>query len=177
MPNLMTYPLNLFAGDFRWEGLLDIPAHRRLSDFLNDRDLQFLELRDVQHALWDGTQYSKVQTTAASVLLKTNIVMVVLETLPSAPKSDSMFERVEKVPRPLELYAPPLRIQGAFHIPPLLDWFAALKAARTEFLPLTNVTLWDSRTGALLYENLPLGLVRMQHITALGALGAAPDAP
>lgn len=174
MPNLMTYSLKLFAGDFRWEGLLDIPAHRRLSDFLNDRDLQFLELRDVQHALWDGAQYDELVVTQASILLKANIVAIVSDTLPPAPTNDQMFERVEKVPRPLELHAPPLRIRGDYHTPPLLDWFAALKAARTEFVPLTNVTLWDSRTGAELYAKVPLGLVQMQRITALGAALNAP---
>jgi|GEM_PF-4607716 hypothetical protein len=163
-PNIATHAVTVFTDPVRWEGLLDIPAHRRLSDHMADRDLQYLVLRRVQYAQWQNQSYETIEERDSIVLVKQNIAAIAAGAASSSPSQDRLIERVPKVPTPLVIHIPPLLLAGDFHTPEIIDWFAALRAARADFIPLTNVTLWHYQTHTLLEQNLALVLVQVNRI-------------
>lgn len=164
-PNFATYTLTIFAGEYRWEGKLDIPAHRRVSDYINDRDERFLKLRDAQFVFWQTDAFDVPRQAPVAVLVKQNIVVVVPSPGAAQPPGDP-FDSVEKVSRRLSVHIPPLLLQGEFHSSRLVDWIVALNVARADFIPLTNVTIWHYRTSSRLHENLPLVLAQVQRVVA-----------
>ncbi len=164
--NLATYPLTIFADDFCWEGLLDIPAHRRVSDFVNDRDTPFLKLREARFMVWQGDAFDAPQQAPVAVLVKKNIVALVPARDMPQPANDP-FDVVEKASRRFSIHIPPLLLRGEFHSSPLIEWVVALNIARTDFIPFTDVSIWQYHTRTLLHERLPLVLTQMQRIVAL----------
>lgn len=164
-PNLATHPLTIFTDEFRWEGKLDIPAHRRVSDYINDRDERFLTLRDSQFVFWQTDAFDLPRQSPIAVLVKQNIVAVV--PAPNAPQPPGdPFDFVEKASRRFAVHIPPLLLQGEFHSSPLVDWVVALNITHIDFIPFTNVTIWHYSTRSRLHENLPLVLAQMRRVVA-----------
>lgn len=164
--NLAAYPLTIFTDEFCWEGLLDIPAHRRVSDFVNDRDTPFLKLREARFAFWQADAFDAPQQVPVAVLVKQNILALVPARDMPQPASDP-FDVVEKASRRFSIHIPPLLLRGEFHSSPLIDWVVALNIAHTDFISFTDVSIWHYRTRTLLHERLPLVLTQMQRIVAL----------
>ena len=175
-PNLAAYPLMIYSDQFRWEGVLDIPAHRRLSDYVAERELQYLVLRDVKYSHWEGESYSTAHVCPPAVLVKQNISVIIPGANAPRPSNERGFERVEKVPVPIRVHVPPLMLEGSFHRPPVIEWFAALKASRADFVPLTQVNAFHYESHAQLGENLDLVLMQASHIVAYEPL-AETDSP
>jgi hypothetical protein len=162
--NIATHAVTVFTDPVRWEGLLDIPAHRRLSDHMADRDLQYLTLRRVKYAQWQNQSYGTIEERDSIVLVKQNITAIAAGAVSPQPNIDHSMERVPKVPTPLLIHIPPLLLAGDFHTPEIIDWFSAFRAARADFIPLTNVALWHYQTRAPLEQNLALVLVQVNRI-------------
>jgi hypothetical protein len=166
-PNIATHAVTVFTDPVRWEGLLDIPAHRRLSDHIADPDLRYVVLRDVKYAQWQNQSYGTIEERDSIVLVKRNIVAIVTSAVLPQPSQDRLIERVPKVPTPLVIHIPPLLLAGDFHTPEIIDWFAAFQVSRADFIPLTNVTAWHYQTHTLLELHLALVLVQQSRIIAV----------
>lgn len=169
--NTNTHKVAVYADEFRWEGLLDIPAHRRLSDFVSDRDLHFIKLRHAKYTHWENRGYGSERESSLMILSKRSIIFIVpLEEAP--PKATgNAFDRVEKIPVTMQVHAPPLLLRGNYHVPPQANWLAVMRASHNDFFPLTQVTTWHYVTQTLIDQNLPLVLVQLSHL-----LGIEPPA-
>lgn len=175
-PNLAAYPLVIYSDRFRWEGIMDIPAHRRLSDYVAEREMQYLILRDAKYSHWEGDRYGDSHECRSAILIKQNISVIIPGAQAPRPPNERGFERVEKVPVLMRVHVPPLRLEGSFHRPPVIEWFAALKASRADFVPLTQVNVFHYESHTQLSENLDVVLMQASHIVAYEPLAEA-DTP
>lgn len=161
------FQLSVYSGEFRWQGELALPAHRRLSDFVNDADQQFLELAKVKFAVWETNAYRTLERAETAVVFKQNIVLVAVndETL-SAPGSNGA-DRVSVAPQRIFLQVPPFIVEGNLHTPVVVEWSRAINATRAAFVPLTDACFWHFREQALLGTNIKLMLVHRTMINSI----------
>lgn len=172
-PDVKTYHLTVCSTELRWNGDLSIPAHRRLADFLNDRNSSFLVLEEVSIARWDNSMFKDFSRNDSIALIKHNIIAVI-ENSDVTPFSQRRNpERVQKVSMSTIIYAPPLVLAGDLHIVSGVKRLDALSAMRLDFFPITNVDLWYFKTGTRLNTGLNLALVQLEKAIGLEAKGQA----
>ncbi|MBI4673172.1 MAG: hypothetical protein HY741_16075 [Chloroflexi bacterium] len=164
-PNTTTFRLTVYSTEFLWQGELALAAHRRLSDFVNDVDQQFLELARVKTACWENNAYRILASPETAIVFKHNIVLVVVsEDALSAAAADRAADRVSKVPQRVRIQAPPLVVEGNLHTPSMVDWSRAINVTRSEFVPLTGASVWHSKSHVLLGTDIKLALVHRSAI-------------
>jgi len=159
--------LTLYAADFRWNGETQIPYHRRLTDFVNDSNLAAIVLNDVSTAVWFNDTLRETHTTEMIAVPKRNTILVVPRS-DITPPGVSSHERVHKVPFHILIHLPSYTVIGDLNLLPNTNWLNILTVAHQEFSPITNASVWRTKTTTTQLEtNLRLLLVNRQEIIAL----------
>lgn len=175
---IATYHLSLYSTEFRWQGELSLPAHRRLSDFINDTDHQFLELKHVVFAVWHDNVYCLQETIDTAVVFKNNLILVTQQEQ-SEPTEHTLknraSDRVAKVPQQMVVQIPPFTVQGHWHAPNMVAWTKAINATRADFIPFTNANIRHQKTDTLLGQNVSLAILHRPAIHSIQYDEPAPQ--
>ncbi len=160
-----TYHLTVYGSTIQWSAEMSIPAHRRLTDFINDNASAFLVLDHVTPATRENDELRPQLGIDTLALVKQNIIAIIPGgDLPQVP-TFSELERISKLPFRVIVYAPPLALAGEINIPRNVEWLASIQSSGLEFVALTNVSTWDIRTRRPLDAGSKFGLVNRRWIT------------
>ncbi len=161
----VTYHLTVYGSTIQWTAEISVPAHRRLTDFINDNGSAFLVLNHVTPATRENDEVHPQLGIETLALVKQNIIAIIPGAdLPQVPVF-SNAEKIPKLPFRVIVYAPPLALAGEINIPRNVDWLASMQASGLEFVALTNVSTWDIRTRRPLDAGSKFGLVNRRWIT------------
>ena len=166
MLNANTFNVAAYTTDFRWSGEGSIPAHRRLSDFINDNNNTALVLNHAIPTMWDERTLSELPATEVIALPKRNLLFIVNQSeLPLPP--DSKLERIRKDRFAVILYIPPFNLTGNVSLPPNADWVHLASSSNENFFPVTDVTVWHIKLRAKLETHANLVLVNWKWLMAM----------
>ncbi len=140
------------AGGFRWSGAIYHGAHRRLSDFINDPSAPFLTLEKVTLSTFSKGATRDLTVLDTVAITKRNVIAVVSGPESQPPRRNAE-EYVVKVPQRMMVYAPPFAFIGNLHFSRNANWAEALNSWKTDFLILTEATIWSSDSNAVLNKN------------------------
>lgn len=149
----------------------------RLSDLMNNWDNHFIPVEearviDLEDARIEGVAGGELLAVALEDILMVHEIPVP-ET--QSVKTASVEMRVQKLPERVRVWVGPYRVEGAIHLPQLVDVVGYIERITESFLPLTSATIEPPVQSRLGKVGVPFVLVS-RHRMLLHKV-VSPEAP
>ncbi|MGB8643918.1 MAG: hypothetical protein WCF84_01665 [Anaerolineae bacterium] len=162
--------LFVYTTEMRWTGYIPpAPSYRRLSDHINDKNIDNLLLSHAIPARWEnGTLVAQPEMASAYIRKSHTILVGPTPDSPPPPPAHPM-NKVPKNPFRVMIYLPTLHLDGYLHFGRSAAWPEAFNTLHSDFLPVTDATIWHTPTGKEAGKE-SFVLINREHIIALEPL-------
>lgn len=168
-----THLVELYTPYLRWRGEIQLASMRRLSDFVNDNATTFLLLeRAALATLNKGALHEMTQLDQVAIN-KSNIHALLLRADPQHSLRREADWKTARITRRVMVFAPPFALSGDIHVARSVEWLNALNVLHSNFISLTDVTLYRLDAREPLAQGVPFAMVSRTHTVAIQSLVSA----